>query len=209
MIPIQDKGEVKKVRVRPGEPMPELEPYRARQLFEWVKLTDGFPEDKKQPNGAPHLIVLRHQFPEWYYTFKILTPNQIADDFKCQNLNNWEWLKPILFPDFEVTVNPIVKAPAPIPQSFLKEEICKEATMFYKDKIAVKFQNPTEEQFNYLLYADTVIRENESSLKEEEIGIATMWCEVVHAVLEADKRGDEVGIFIPTFLESNYNISKK
>lgn len=33
-----------------------------------------------------------------------------------------EWLKSIRFPDFEVTVNSIVKAAAPIPQSSLKEE---------------------------------------------------------------------------------------
>lgn len=49
----------------------------------------------------------------------------------------------------------------------------------------------------------------DEDLNEAEIEISTMWCEVIHAISEADKKGIEVGEFIPTFLEANYDISRK
>lgn len=43
----------------------------------------------------------------------------------------------------------------------------------------------------------------------EEEEQATMWCEIIHAISEADKAGTPSYEFIPRFLEMNYKIERK
>lgn len=45
--------------------------------------------------------------------------------------------------------------------------------------------------------------------EDEWIKTATMWCEVVHTVLEAHKNNEEVGSFIPNVLEKQFIITRK
>lgn len=66
-----------------------------RELFEWVKASEGLPEDKRHPNGSPMIIIMRRQRPDFYYEYRTLTPMQIADYFKYGVAEEWEWLKPI------------------------------------------------------------------------------------------------------------------